>query len=306
MITVIGHKSPDTDATCSPIVFSWYLNKTGRESKPFISGEFNKETKFVLEHFNVLTPEIKSTFEDGEEIIILDTNNPEELLPNIENAKILEIVDHHKLAGLKTDSPVKVTMKPVGCTATLVFQIIKKEGLTLEPDMAGLLLSAILSDTLKFTSPTTTSEDQSAAEELAEVSKKNMEELAKAMFEAKSDLSGMSAKDVLLMDSKVFEMSGKKVRVSSLETTKPENAKSMKEDIISTMNSLKSEESLDGMFFFIVDIINSNAEVLTESDTEKSILEKAFDIKYEDFALLPGVVSRKKQIVPNLEKAYSV
>lgn len=305
MITVIGHKAPDTDATCSPIVFAWYLNKTDREALSYIAGQFNRETEFVLKHFNVSTPETKTSFEDGEEIVILDTNNPEELIDNVENAKILEIVDHHKLAGLKTESPLKITMKPVGCTATLVYQIIKSEGLTLESDMAGLLLSAILSDTLKFTSPTTTKDDQDAAEELSKISGEDMEELANAMFDAKSNLEGMSAKEILLSDSKVFEMNGKRIRVSSHETTKPENAKNMKPELLTAINEIKNEEGLDGMFFFVVDILNSNAQLLTWTDEEKEKASKAFDVQYEDFVLLPGVVSRKKQIVPNLEKAYT-
>lgn len=304
-IAVIGHKTPDTDATCSPIVYAWFINKTGREAESYVTGKLNKETQFVLDHFNIKNPEVKESVSDGEQLVILDTNNPEELLTNYENAEILEIVDHHKLSGLKTESPLKITMDTVGCTATLVYRIIKNEKVEMDPDMAGLLLSAILSDTLKFTSPTTTQEDQSAADELAAIASVDVEKLANDMFAAKSDLSGMTAKDILLMDSKIFEMSGKKIRVSSLETTNPANAKNMKPDLLTAMAEIRNEEELDGVFFFIVDILKSNAEVLAWSDEEKNILEKAFGIKYEDFALLSGVVSRKKQIVPNMEKAYS-
>jgi len=305
-ITVIGHKAPDTDSVCSAVVYAWILNKVGKDAEAYMAGDPNEEAKFVLDYFKTKFPEIKTSFSDGEEVVIVDTNNPEEVIDGLESAKLLEIIDHHKLSGLKTSSPVKVEISTVGCTATLIYQRAKFEGIELTPEMAGLLLSAILSDTLKFTSPTTTEEDQKAADKLSEISGEDIEKLAKKMFDAKSDLTGMTTRDILLSDSKVFEMGDKRVRVSVLETTKPDNALNLKSELISEMDSIKSSEDLDAMFFFVVDILNSNSQILASTEEEKEKVSRAFNIKYEDFIVLPGVVSRKKQVVPNLEKVYAV
>jgi manganese-dependent inorganic pyrophosphatase len=197
-----------------------------------------------------------------------------------------------------------MTLRPIACSATVIWQIMKSDGNSDIPsNMAGLLVSAILSDTLKFTSPTTTEEDKQAAEELAKIAGVEIDKHAEEMFEAKSDLSGMATKDILLSDSKIFELGNKKVRVSVLETTKPENAISMKENLLKGIDELKKKESLDLMFFFVVDIINSAADLIVQSYTEKEVAEKAFKCKVDDNqANLPGVVSRKKQIIPELER----
>lgn len=306
MIKVFGHKTPDTDAVCAAISYAWFSTKRGDPAQAFVLGEINKETAYVLKAAGIETPKVLGKLTDGDNVVIVDTNNPEELPEDLGNAKILKIVDHHKLAGLKTEEPLDVFMKPVGSTSTLVFQRIGWEGLVLDKSIAILLLSAILSDTLKFTSPTTTDQDKTAAEELAEISGLNIDKHAEAMFAAKSDLSGMSAKDVFLMDSKVFDFGGKKVRISSLETTKPQNAKNVIDAIEKEMAEIKTNENLDAVFFFIVDILNTSSELFVPGDYEKEISEKAFAKKFEGkYLALPGVVSRKKQMVPALEKVLS-
>lgn len=302
----IGHINPDTDTVCSPIAYSWFLNeKMGLQTSPKIAGELNKETKFVLEKFAIPTPEILNKFTEEDEVILLDTNNPEELLEGIESAKVIEIIDHHKLVGgLKTSEPLKIFMKPLACTATLVWQIMNNAGVKeLPKEIAGVMLSAILSDTLKFTSPTTTEEDKKAAEELKSICAEDIDKLSEEMFAAKSDLSGMSIDDILKVDSKVFEMGSKKVRISVLETTKPQNAIDMESDLIGEMSKIKNEEKSDHFFFFIVDILNSEATLFVADTIEKELAATAFNQKFEEGLLkLPGVVSRKKQIVPALEK----
>lgn len=302
----IGHVNPDTDTVCSPIAYSWFLNeKMNLQVSPKIAGELNKETQFVLHKFDMSTPEVLTNFTKDDEIILLDTNNPEELLPGIEYAKIIEIVDHHKLVGgLTTAEPLKITMKPLACTATIVWQIMKGFGVkNLPKEIAGIMLCGILSDTLKFTSPTTTEDDKETAKELQTICGESIEKLSEDMFAAKSDLTGMSTKNILTVDSKVFPMSNKKIRISVLETTKPQNAINMKSDLVNEMLEIKNEEKTDHFFFFIVDILNSEANLVVTDDIEKNFAEEAFNQKFNgDFLKLAGVVSRKKQIVPQLEK----
>lgn len=306
MIKVFGHKSPDTDATCSAIACAWLLNKKGEEATPYILGEFNRETMFVLKHFEVGTPAILEKLEEDDNVVIVDTNNPDELPENLDKVNILSLIDHHKLAGLTTASPTTIMIKPLACTATLIYQMISGEGIELDKQIAGIMLAAIVSDTLKFTSPTTTDTDKLAALALSKIAEQDLDELAEKMFEAKSDLTGMKPEEILLSDSKVFEMNGKKVRVAVHETTKPDNAKSMKDDLTSAMEKIKTDEKLDAMYFFVIDILNSAADLVVSNDEEKAMAEKAFDAKFEEgFLYLDGVVSRKKQIVPSLEKAYN-
>lgn len=306
MIKVIGHINPDTDATCAPIAYAWYLkNSKGFGVEAYRTGELNKETLFVLEKFNIEVPEILESLSEGDEYYLLDTNNPEELLPGFEKAKLQGIIDHHKLfGGLSTESPIDVVIETVGCTSTIVYNIIKDENLDIPKEIAGLMLSAIISDTLNMTSPTTTEKDKVAIKELSEIAEVDSDEYASEMFSAKSDLTGMTARDILLGDSKLFNLGDQQVRVTVLETTKPSNAIDMTESILTEMETIKSEDSLAMMFFFVVDIINSEAHAIASTNEEKEFLEKSYDKKFDgEYLTLPGVVSRKKQIIPILESA---
>lgn len=304
-LKVFGHTPPDTDTVCAPIAYAWYLsNKKGKDATAFVGGALNKETAFVLQHFNIETPAVIDKLTADDHVVVMDTNNPDELLEGINDAVIEEIIDHHKLVGsLTTEKPIPVTIVPIACTATIVWEKMKSDGNTDIPkEIAGIMLGAIISDTLKLTSPTTTDRDKAAVDELATIADENVDELAKGMFAAKSDLTGMSAQDILIVDSKIFTFGNKKVRISVLETTNPGNALAMKEELLANMDSLKKREKLDYAFFFAVDILKSEATLLTTTDEEKRIAEKAFQTTFDgDFMNAPGVVSRKKQIVPALE-----
>jgi len=290
-------------------VYAWYLSeKKNTPAKAYAPGNLNRETEFILKKFKVETPEKIESVTEKDKIIIIDTTNPDELIEGVDKAEIVEIIDHHKLAGgLSTPGPISITVRPVACCATILWRQFKREGNDDIPmEIAGLLLSAVLSDTLKFTSPTTTDEDKEASEELAKIVGVDIDQYCEEMFEAKSDLSGMNEKDVVLIDSKVFDLAGKKIRISVLETTKVENALLMKDGILSAMCNIAKEEMLDGIFFYIVDILKSEATLLVPDKFEIETAQKAHDCEIKDNqAKLPGVVSRKKQIVPNLEKALS-
>lgn len=305
-IQVFGHLAPDTDSTCTPMVYAWFLDTVRKTpARAVVTGGLNKEAEYVLKKFGMDHPELISELAEGSDVVIIDTNNPEELLPGIHNTNTLEIIDHHKLVGgLSTSEPLNMTIRKYGCVATVVWELIKDEVPMDAPNWVyGFLMASILSDTLKLTSPTTTENDRVALQELAARAKLDVNEYAEELFSAKSDLTGMSAEDILLSDSKVFQMGTKKVRVAVLETAKPENVLSMKDDLISAMNSLKQKEGSDYLFFYAVDILNNSAEMMVSTEEEKQLGGKAHNTVFNGGTLsLPGVVSRKKQMVPNLEK----
>lgn len=310
-IKVFGHFSPDTDSTCTPIVYAWFLaNIRNVEAEAVVTGEINKEAKFVLNKFQIPTPELITFLEPNSQVVIIDTNNPEELLSEIKNTNLLEIIDHHKLVGgLSTSEPLNMTLRKYGCSATIVWEQIKSELPEDSPFwIYALLLASILSDTLKLTSPTTTQNDKQAVSELSKKGNIDIDKYAEELFSAKSDLTGMSSKDILLADSKVFNMGSKKVRVSVLETAKPQNVLSLKEELLTAMRELKETDKLDYLFFYVVDILENSSILLTLTEEEKLLATKAHavsSVEVTEFLQLPGVVSRKKQIIPNLEKVIN-
>ncbi|MCC7303867.1 manganese-dependent inorganic pyrophosphatase [bacterium] len=307
MIKVFGHKSPDTDAVLSAIVYAWVLKtKQNIDATAYVNGELNKEAKFVLEHFGISAPEKLPDIQKDEQVVIVDTNNPEELPANITDARIIDIIDHHKLSGLSTALPLNVTLRPLASTTSVIFtHFLNSQTEGVDKGILGLILAGILSDTLEFRSPTTTEIDKTNATLIATALGINMTDLATQMFVAKSDLTGYSAKDILLSDSKVFEIKGKKLRISALETTLPSAALSQKDAIKAEMEAQKTTEGLDEVLFFVIDILKEVATLLVTTDSAKTMCETAFNTKFAegaDSVELPGVLSRKKQIIPALEK----
>jgi len=303
-VKVFGHKPSDTDATGSAILWAWYLNThTSQEAQAYVLGELNKETSFVLNRWGIPQPSLLEKVEAGEEVVIVDTNNPQELFPNINDTVITQIIDHHRLTGgLMTKGPLEITMKPLACTATVIYDKMGEHGETLPKEMAGLMLSCILSDTLEFRSPTTTPHDKDVAQKLAEKLGLDMSKYASEMFAAKSDVSDYTDSGLLHLDSKQFEVGGKNIRVSVVETANPSEILGRKHGIVSAIKTLVAEEKgTDDLLFFVVDILKEEATVFTYNDFTKRIIEASFNVKVEsDTEVLPGIVSRKKQIIPAL------
>ena len=301
---VFGHKSPDTDSTGSPIVWAWYLSEImGTPAKPALLGEPNTEALFMLDHWNLEKPEIISGVEAGQDVVIVDTNNPAELPDNINDANITAIIDHHALfGGLQTKGPINIRIEPLACTATIMWKMIGKDMAQMPNDVKGAMLTCILSDTLEFRSPTTTQEDKAIAWSLAESLGVNISDYAAIMFAAKSDVSSFSEAELLRMDSKEFEVDGKKLRVSVLETTSPSAILDRKDALMAAMPAVAEEDGADQVLLFVVDILNEEATMLIPNDLTKSIAEKSFDASVEgDAVVLPGIMSRKKQIIPFLK-----
>ena len=301
---VFGHKSPDTDSTGSPIIWAWYLNTIhGVDAKPALLGEPNTEALFMLDHWKLDKPEIISDVADDQPVVIVDTNNPAELPANINNADIKAIIDHHKLVGgLETKGPIHIVMEPLACTATIMWKIIGKDMAQMPDNIKGAMLTCILSDTLEFRSPTTTQEDKAIAWSLAESLGVGIATYAAQMFAAKSDVSSFSEAELLRMDSKEYEVGGKQFRVSVLETTSPATVLDRKDALMAAMPAVASEDGADQVLLFVVDILNEEATMLIPNELSKSVAEKSFGATVTgDTVVLPGIMSRKKQIIPNLK-----
>ena len=305
MIKVFGHLSPDTDATGSAIIWAWYLNThTGADATPFVQGDLNTETAFVLNHFKIVTPARLPALIAGESVVVVDTNNPQELPENINETNLVQLIDHHKLVGgLTSDVPTEITLRPLACTATVIYDLMDIAAADLPSEIAGLVLSCILSDTLAFRSPTTTPHDQDVAETLANTLGITITEYADMMFAAKSDISMFTDSGLIKLDSKKFEVGTKNLRVSVIETTTPETILARKVGIIHAIETCITEENdIDDVLFFIVDILREEATVLTYSDLTKEIIQNSFGVTVtSDTEVLPGILSRKKQIIPALK-----
>lgn len=299
---VFGHKSPDTDSTGSPIIWAWYLNEIkGTAAEPKLLGEPNTEAAWFLNRWDLPKPAIIEDVAAGAPVVIVDTNNPAELPASINEADIQGIIDHHALVGgLKTKGPIQIDIRPVACTATIMYDLI---GDVAMPDaIKGAMLTCILSDTLEFRSPTTTDFDREVAEKLAADLGIDTPGYAAEMFAAKSDVSSFSDAELLRMDSKEYEVDGTKFRVSVLETTSPATVLDRKASLMDSMTAVASEDSVDQVLLFVVDILNEESTLLVANDLVKSVAAKSFDVEATgDTVVLPGVVSRKKQIIPNLK-----
>ncbi len=301
---VFGHKSPDTDSTGSPIIWAWYLNQIkGEEAEAVLLGEPNTEAAFMLEKWDLPQPRIIDGVAEDQPVVIVDTNNPAELPDDINRADIRAIIDHHKLVGgLETKGPIDIRIEPLACTATIMWKMIGKDMAQMPTGVKGAMLSCILSDTLEFRSPTTTQEDTAIAHELAKDLGIDIPTYAAEMFAAKSDVSSFSDAELLRMDSKEYEVGGKQFRVSVLETTSPGTVLDRKDSLMGAMAGVAEEDGADQVLLFVVDILNEEATLLVPNDLVKTLAEKSFDATVSgDTVVLPGVVSRKKQIIPNLK-----
>ena len=303
-VQVFGHKSPDTDSTGSPIVWSWYLNEVkGIAAAPKLLGEPNTEAAFVLKRWNLNKPDIIAGVDAGAPVVIVDTNNPAELPEGINNADITAIIDHHKLVGgLETKGPIDITIRPLACTATIMVDLMGDDAAKMPDAIKGAALSCILSDTLEFRSPTTTDHDRAVAEKLAADLGIDIASYASELFEAKSDISAFSDAELLRMDSKEYTVDGKEFRVSVLETTAPKLVLDRKDSLMASMVDVAKEDGADQVLLFVVDILNEEATLLVPNDLVKTVAKKSFGATVSgDTVVLPGIMSRKKQIIPNLK-----
>lgn len=299
-VFVFGHKSPDTDSICSSIVMADLQRKTGEEDViPCRLGEMNEETKYVLKHFQIETPMLLEKVEEGQTVIMVDHNEFTQTVDGIENARIITVVDHHRINNFKTAEPLFYYAQPVGCTATLLLELYTLNNVEIEPKMAGLMLSAIISDTLLLKSPTTTEKDKKAVEQLAKIANIDVNTYGLEMLKAGTDLDKYTEEELIRLDAKKIEKEDVKYVIAQVNTVSIPDVLKRKAKIEQEINKEILAKGLSLFVFVITDIINSNSEAIVLGDRTDAI-SKTYEIK-DNIAVMPGVVSRKKQILPLLE-----
>lgn len=297
----IGHKNPDTDSALSAILAAKFGKEIfGFEITPAVASGINNETKFILDFLKILPPRQMDKITD-EMVILVDTTEPGQILEGLTDVNLAGIIDHHNLGGLKSGKQILARIEPVGCTATVIYKILQEKNIKIDRASAILMMACIISDTLNLTSPTATNDDKVVLEKLNKIAGLNFKSFVNDLFAAKSSLEGISTEDMITKDYKDFEMGKNKVGIAVWETTNPETVNGKKEELMAALAQKKAAGKLDYIFFLAVDILKENSIMYISGLAEKSLAEKVFGAKSEnDFMLLKGVVSRKKQVVPPL------
>ena len=302
-VLIFGHKNPDTDTICSAMVKEILNKKRGcKKSKAVRLGNVNKETQYALNYLGMETPELIEKIEEGQEVILVDHNEFNQSVEGIEKAKILEVVDHHRISNFETSEPLYYTARPFGCTSTILFEEFKVSGIEIEKTEAILMASAIISDTLLLKSPTTTDHDRKALEELGKIAGINIEEYGLEMLKAGTDLDDFSAEELINLDAKSLDKDGTKFVIAQVNTVSIEDVLKRQNELEEAIKNAIAEKGLSLFVLAITDILNSNSEIIALG-TKTDAVEKAFDKKLENNrAFLEGVVSRKKQLLPFIDK----
>ena len=299
-ILTFGHKSPDTDAICSAIVMEYMQKQKGFDVEAVRLGEINKETEYALNYFGVKKPRLIEKVEEGQEVILVDHNEFGQSVDGIENAKITTVVDHHRIANIKTAEPLFYHAEPLGCTSTILYRIFKVNNMEVNKTAAGLMLSAIISDTLLFKSPTCTEVDKKVAEELAEIAGVDINTYGLELLKAGTDLGDLSAEELISLDAKKIDKNGVNIIIAQVNTVNIEDVFKRQKELEEAINETIKKENIDLFVFAVTDILNSNSEILVLGD-RADIVDKTNKLE-NNRTFLPGVVSRKKQLLPMIER----
>lgn len=301
---IFGHKNPDTDTICSALVKEILEKKNGNNlAKAVRLGNINKETQYALDYLKIEAPELLEKVEEGQEVILVDHNEFNQSVDGIENAKIIEVIDHHRISNFETSDPLFYTARPYGCTSTILYEEFLQRNIKIEKEEAVLMASAIISDTLLLKSPTTTQHDKKALEELAKIAGIDVNGYGLAMLKAGTDLDDFSAEELVNLDAKKLDKDGKKFVIAQVNTVAIPEVLKRQEELEKAMKEEMTKNELQLFVLAITDILNSNSEIIALGDNAEDIIEKSFDKKLEENrAFLEGVVSRKKQLLPNIDK----
>ncbi|WP_099221210.1 manganese-dependent inorganic pyrophosphatase [Listeria costaricensis] len=304
-VLVFGHKNPDTDAICSAIAFSELKKAEGWEIEPVRLGELNTETEFVLKHFGQAVPRLVTTVaNEVATVCLVDHNESQQSADDIKDVTVHTVVDHHRIANFETADPLYYRAEPVGCTATILTKLYAEKGVEIPKTVAGLMLSAIVSDTLLFKSPTCTAEDVAAAEKLAEIAAVDLETYGMDMLRAGADVSKKTVAE-LLLDAKEFDMNGKKVEIAQINVVDEADVLSRRQEVDAVIGQTIQDKGLD-LYLFVITNILTNDSVGLAFGQETGAVERAYQVQLENGqAPLAGVVSRKKQVVPVLTEIFN-
>ncbi|UQF70868.1 manganese-dependent inorganic pyrophosphatase [Vagococcus lutrae] len=304
-ILIFGHKNPDTDTITSAISMSYLQNQLGLKTEAVALGAPNEETQFALDYFKVAAPRIiERASDETKQVMLVDHNEVQQSVDDIKDVEVLAVVDHHRIANFETANPLYYRAEPVGCTATILYKMYQENDIAIPKEIAGLMLSAIVSDTLLFKSPTCTHQDEKVAKLLAEIADVNLEEYGLEMLKAGTNLATKTDEEILDLDAKSFTMNGKIVRIGQVNTVDVAEVLARQASLEALMTEKNAKDGFDLFVLVITNILDSDSVVLAIGE-EIAAVEKAFNVTLENHtALLPGVVSRKKQVVPQLTEAF--
>lgn len=298
---IFGHKNPDTDSICSAIAYAELKLAIGEDVEPVRLGNVNAETQFALDTFHISAPRlVEKVAADVKDVILVDHNERQQSANDIEEVQVLEVIDHHRIANFETSNPLYYRAEPVGCTATILNKLYKEHGVAIRKEIAGLMVSAITSDTLLLKSPTCTEQDVAALRELAEIAGVNVDEYGLQMLKAGADLSETPVEELIRLDAKEFQMGNYKVEIAQVNAVDTNDVLSRQAELETTLQKVIDEKGLDLFLFVVTDILNSDSIAVALGGV-KDAVEQAYNVNLEgNKATLKGVVSRKKQIVPVL------
>ncbi|MDW4528232.1 manganese-dependent inorganic pyrophosphatase [Rossellomorea marisflavi] len=301
---IFGHKNPDTDTITSALVYADLKTKLGAEVEAVRLGDVNGETQYALDHFNVEAPRlVEKVAPEADTVILVDHNERQQSAVDIEDVRVLEVIDHHRIANFETADPLYYRAEPVGCTATILNKMYKEKGVEVTKEMAGLMLSAIISDSLLFKSPTCTDEDVAAAKELADIAGVDPQVYGLEMLKAGANMSTKTVAELVTLDAKEFAMGTAKVEVAQINVVDLNDVFGRQAEVEAAMETLIKQKGLDLFLLVVTDILDNDSTALALGSKAEEV-EKAFNVKLENNrALLKGVVSRKKQIVPVLTES---
>lgn len=303
---IFGHKNPDTDTICSAIAYADLKTKLGQDVEAVRLGEVNGETQFALDHFKIEAPRlIKTAANEVNKVILVDHNERQQSVSDIEEVIVVEVIDHHRIANFETSGPLYFRAEPVGCTATILNKMYKENGIEVSAPIAGLMLSAIISDSLLFKSPTCTEQDVAAARELAAIAGVDADSYGLDMLKAGADLSQKTIAELISLDAKEFVMGQAKVEIAQVNAVDVNDVLVKQPELEAAIEAIISSKGLDLFVFVVTDILNNDSVALAYGASTKAV-EKAYNVTLSDSkALLKGVVSRKSQIVPVLTEAFN-
>ena len=303
---VFGHKNPDTDAIVAAKAYSYLQNKLGADTEAVALGEPNEETQFFLDYFKEPAPRvIKTASNEVDAVMLIDHNEAQQSVDDIKDVQVTHVVDHHRIANFETSAPLYYHAEPLGCSSTIILKEFKQHGVEVPANIAGMMLSAIISDTLLLKSPTTTDEDVAAVKELAKIAGVDYEKYGLDMLKAGTNLASKSDETLISQDAKSFDMNGTQVRVDQINTVDLDEVFDREDGLRAAIEKQNKENGYDLFLLMVTNILNSDTRLLVVGEPQ-SVVEQAFGKKLEDNKMdLPGVVSRKKQIVPPLEAAFN-